>query len=117
MSSQLTFKILQAKLAIRKVARCLNESSTGQPDQHLGNFLRNYILGIIAILNDILHDVQGRKTIEMKCKVLNGLSMLVQEVGVHVNAVAPQVWSLLFFLGKAEFIVEILDYGDLANIA
>lgn len=90
----LTSILLQAKQAIRKVAICLNEPPTAQTDQRLGAFLKNYILGIIAILNDILHDVQGRKTNDMKCKVLSGLSMLIQEVGPSVNAVAPQVWSL-----------------------
>lgn len=52
------------------------------------------MLGIIALLNDILQEVQGRKTDDMKRKVLLGLNALVKEVGSSISAVAPQVGAL-----------------------
>ncbi|KAH8118429.1 hypothetical protein DFH11DRAFT_1686601 [Phellopilus nigrolimitatus] len=83
--------------AIRKVEKALESSTSGSSGskQHLGNFLKGYMLGIIAILNDVLQDVQGRKTDDMKRKVLFGLNALVREVGSSISAVAPQIMATL----------------------
>ncbi|KAI5124851.1 hypothetical protein M0805_007285 [Coniferiporia weirii] len=83
--------------AILKVERALNASTNGHPDssQTLGNFLKGYMLGIIAILSDVLQDVQGRKTDDVKRKVLFGLNELVKKVGPSISAVAPQIMATL----------------------
>lgn len=72
------YAYLKAMRAIRKVERALNSSANVRhgTSQHIGNFLKGYMLGIIALLNDILQDVQGRKTDDMKRKVLFGLELL-----------------------------------------
>lgn len=102
--------------AIRKVERALNFSTNVRhgASQHIGNFLKGYMLGIIALLNDILQDVQGRKTDDMKRKVLFGLNALVREVGPSINAVAPQV-SLLNTRGKCASLILFSDHGDFTN--
>ncbi|KAL5508165.1 hypothetical protein ACEPAH_5783 [Sanghuangporus vaninii] len=83
--------------AIRKVERTLAPSTYDRQvvAQHIGSFLKMYMLGIIALLNDILQDVQGRKTDDMKRKVLLGLNALVKEVGSSISAVAPQIMATL----------------------
>ena len=94
-------RFIKALQAIRKVERTLAppaQSRQGMP-QHIGSFLQTYMLGIIALLNDILQDVQGRKTDDMKRKVLFGLDALIKEVGSSISAVAPQV-SYLFSLKR-----------------
>ena len=60
-------------------------------DQRIGFFLKGFVLGIIAILNDALQDAQGKKTDERKCDVLYGLGALIEEIGIEIVAVAPQV--------------------------
>lgn len=63
--------------------------------QHLGNFLKDFTLGIITNLSDVLQDVQGRKNEATKRSVLRGLALLIREVGPPINTVAPQVLQLV----------------------
>ncbi|THH12376.1 hypothetical protein EW145_g35 [Phellinidium pouzarii] len=86
-----------AMQAIQRVERALDTSANGQQSQtqQLGIFLKGYMLGIIAILSDVLQDVQGRKTDDIKCKVLFGLNALIKEVGSSISAVAPQIMATL----------------------
>ncbi|EJD01349.1 uncharacterized protein FOMMEDRAFT_111106 [Fomitiporia mediterranea MF3/22] len=86
-----------ATQAIRKVERTLSPPANTRHSsvQHIGIFLKAYMLGIIAQLNDVLQDVQGRKTDDMKRKVLFGLNALIKEVGTSISAVAPQIMATL----------------------
>ena len=85
--------------AFRKVERTLSPPANTRHSsvQHIGSFLKPYMLGIIAQLNDVLQDVQGRKTDDMKRKVLFGLNALIKEVGTSISAVAPQVSTFSIF--------------------
>lgn len=49
------------------------------------------MLGIIAVLNDVLQDIHGRKSDELKRKVLLGLNTLIEQIGYSISIVSPQV--------------------------
>ncbi len=59
----------------------LSGVSKKRTTQHLGNFLKDFTLGIITNLSDVLQDVQGRKNEATKRSVLRGLALLIREVG------------------------------------
>ena len=80
---------------MKKVERAL-ASGKGRnlPPVHPGAFLKTYMLGIISDINDMLQDVQGKKSVTVKRKILRSLGALVSEIGPAINNVAPQVQSL-----------------------
>ena len=51
------------------------------------------MLGLISDINDMLQDVQGKKSVTVKRKILRSLGALVSEIGPAVHNVAPQVHS------------------------
>lgn len=53
------------------------------------------MLGVISHINDILQDVQGKKSTGTKRQILRSLEALVTQVGFSINSVAPQVRSML----------------------
>ena len=79
---------------MKKVERAL---ATGRgktlPPVHLGAFLKTYMLGLISDINDMLQDVQGKKSVTVKRKILRSLGALVSEIGPAIHNVAPQVHS------------------------
>lgn len=52
------------------------------------------MLGVISLMNDMLQDVQGKKSIMVKKQILRGLGALVQQIGPTISNVAPQVCFL-----------------------
>jgi serine/threonine-protein kinase ATR len=54
-------------------------------------FLKTYMLGLISDINDMLQDVQGKKSVNMKRKILRSLGALVQQIGPMISHVSPQV--------------------------
>jgi serine/threonine-protein kinase ATR len=54
-------------------------------------FLKAYILGLISHINDLLQDVQGKKSAASKCQILRSLGALVVLMGTPISFVAPQV--------------------------
>lgn len=58
---------------------------------NLSAFLKPFMLGIISHLNDALHDMQGKKTVEYKRKIIRSLGGLIDTVGHAMSAFAPQV--------------------------
>ena len=48
------------------------------------------MLGVISTLNDMLQEVHGRQTIEMKQKVLRSFGEFAKVVGPTIANVAPQ---------------------------
>lgn len=54
-------------------------------------FLKTYMLGLISDINDMLQDVQGKKSVVTKQKILRSLGALVQQIGPMINHVSPQV--------------------------
>jgi serine/threonine-protein kinase ATR len=49
------------------------------------------MLGLISHVNDLLQDVQGKKTVAIKRKIIRGLGALILQIGPAVAYVAPQV--------------------------
>ncbi|WVQ68017.1 uncharacterized protein L199_006223 [Kwoniella botswanensis] len=52
---------------------------TGSED--IGAFLKPLMLGVISQLNDMLHDVQGKKTVDYKRKIIKSFGSLIRLVG------------------------------------
>lgn len=57
----------------------------------LGGFLKPHMLGVISQLNEILHDVQGKKSVEFKRKVIRSMARLISLVGDSMSSFSPQV--------------------------
>ncbi|KAL0070158.1 hypothetical protein AAF712_002648 [Marasmius tenuissimus] len=82
-------KVAEARAALEKVEKTLASVEGGEP----GVLLRNYILGIITNINDMLQDVQGKKSVERKREIIRSLGFLVEQIGNSVSAVAPQIMA------------------------
>ncbi|KAF9567437.1 hypothetical protein CPC08DRAFT_22231 [Agrocybe pediades] len=81
-------------LALRRVERILSvqkNGSSGQSD--LAAFLKNYILGVISNVNDMLQGVHGKKTVIEKRRILRSLGGFVQLIGTMINNIAPQIMA------------------------
>lgn len=65
------------------------EKRTTGPD--LGSFLKPHMLGIISQLNERLHDLQGKKSVEEKQKIIRSISQLIARVGDSMSSFSPQV--------------------------
>jgi UME (NUC010) domain. len=61
------------------------------PPPDLGAFLKTYILGLISVINDMLQDVQGKKSVTVKRQILRSLGALVIQIGPAISSVSPQV--------------------------
>ena len=104
-------RLNQALTAVNRLRNKLSRS-----DASVGDFFSNYVLGVITHMNDVLHDVQGRKTLQMKEQVLRGLCNLITQVGSLIVTVAPQVG----LHATAATIIDIsalhdLDYGHFTD--
>jgi serine/threonine-protein kinase ATR len=51
------------------------------------------MLGVISNINEMLQDVQGKKTMSSKRQILRSLGALVTHIGPAISSVAPQVWD------------------------
>jgi serine/threonine-protein kinase ATR len=60
-------------------------------DTELGSFLKPHMLGIISQLNERLHDLQGKKSVEEKNKIIRSISQLIGRVGNSMASFSPQV--------------------------
>lgn len=65
------------------------EKRAAGPD--LGSFLKPHMLGIISQLNERLHDLQGKKSVEEKQKIIRSISQLIARVGDSMSSFSPQV--------------------------
>ncbi|KAH7912967.1 hypothetical protein BJ138DRAFT_1134431 [Hygrophoropsis aurantiaca] len=83
--------------ALKKVNRTLSVSKKDSDlaDIELVPFLKQYMLGLVSNLNDMLQDVQGKKPISMKRQILRGLGALVSHIGPAVHNIAPQIMATL----------------------
>jgi serine/threonine-protein kinase ATR len=84
-------------LALKKVERSLmtvpSRGTRVLPPPDLGTFLKTYMLGLISVINDMLQDVQGKKTVTVKRQILRSLGALVIQIGPSISNVSPQVGS------------------------
>jgi len=49
------------------------------------------MLGVISNVNEMLQDVQGKKTMTLKRQILRSFGALVLHIGPAISNVAPQV--------------------------
>lgn len=73
-----------------------NRTQRVSVQQDIGSFLKPWMLGVISDMNDMLQDVQGKKSIAEKRKILRGLGALVTHIGTAITNVAPQVIPVYF---------------------
>lgn len=86
-----------AKHALREVERYLNPNPTkgrSLPRPDLGTFLRQYMLGILSGISDMLQGVQGKKSAEVRRKIVHSIGVLVTIIGPSVSNVAPQIMAI-----------------------
>ncbi|KAF9534591.1 hypothetical protein CPB83DRAFT_754578 [Crepidotus variabilis] len=87
----------KAEMAIEALQRVQNELEVGSKKPFstpsLGDFLRIHMLGLISNINDVLQDVQGKKSPEMKRKLIRGLGTLIEQIGEPINHVSPQIMA------------------------
>lgn len=57
----------------------------------LSEFLKPHMLGIVSQLNDALHDLQGKKTVEYKRKIIRSMGRLINTIGDSMSTFSPQV--------------------------
>ncbi|KIJ69878.1 hypothetical protein HYDPIDRAFT_79167 [Hydnomerulius pinastri MD-312] len=81
-----------ATSALRRIARLL---SSGEGDRELPGFLKIHMLGIVSNMNEMLQDLQGKKTLPVKRQILRGLGALIAQVGDAIHNIAPQVMATL----------------------
>lgn len=78
---------------MKKVERIVNTTTKGgtQPPVQLSTFLKAHMLGLISHINDMLQDVQGKKSVASKRKIIRGLGALILQIGPTITHAAPQV--------------------------
>jgi hypothetical protein len=72
------------------------------------------MLGLISHINDILQDIQGKKSMASKRQILRSLESLVTHVGSAINNVAPQVCLDYRCFPLASNMSQ-LDHGNSSN--
>ncbi|KAF9450926.1 hypothetical protein P691DRAFT_724995 [Macrolepiota fuliginosa MF-IS2] len=81
--------------AMKKVERILNTPVKGgnHPPIELSTFLKAHMLGLFSHVSDMLQDVQGKKSVVTKRKIIRGLGALFQHIGPTITYVAPQIMA------------------------
>jgi serine/threonine-protein kinase ATR len=84
--------------AVKALHRAQQEFNRGNAhvDMDLGPFLKPHMLGIISQLNERLHDLQGKKSVEEKRKIIRSISQLIRRFGTSMVSFCPQVRKLFF---------------------
>jgi serine/threonine-protein kinase ATR len=77
-----------ATAALLRAQQALNGEVYGAD---LGAFLKPHMLGVISHMNEMLHDIQGRKSVEHKRKIIRSLGALIKLVGDSMASFSPQV--------------------------
>ncbi|KAF8329612.1 hypothetical protein F5887DRAFT_1183719 [Amanita rubescens] len=86
-----------AKLALQEVQRHLMSRPTkgrSLPLPDLGAFLKTHILGIVSGISDMLQGVQGKKSTDVKRKIVRSIGSLVTFIGGSISIVAPQIMTI-----------------------
>jgi serine/threonine-protein kinase ATR len=106
--------VAQGIVALNRVKNIVVSNKKGGPlTTNLGTFLKTYMLGLISEVNEMLQDVQGKKTVSIKRKILRSLGALVEHADIAINNVAPQVLSQR--LSNSDLLIVLPDYGDFSN--
>ncbi|KAF8638618.1 hypothetical protein AX17_002159 [Amanita inopinata Kibby_2008] len=86
-----------AKHALRDVERLLAPKpmkGRALPIPDLGAFLKNYMLGIISGLSDMLQGVHGKKSVAVKRKIVRSIGILTTFIGPPISNVASQIMAI-----------------------
>ncbi|KAH9482313.1 Serine/threonine-protein kinase ATR [Psilocybe cubensis] len=84
----------QAVKALKRVEEILSPDKKNiSTTNSLEAFLKDYILGVISTINDMLQDVQGKKSVTVKRKILRSLGSLIEQMGAAISAVSPQIMA------------------------
>ena len=59
----------------------------------LGSFLKPVMMGVISHLNETLHDVQGKKSVDYKRKIIRSIGALIDKVGDSMASFSPQIMA------------------------
>lgn len=91
------FPLIQAVDAMKRVERIIN--STGKERNktpvELSGFLKVHMLGLMSYINEMLQDMQGKKSVASKRKIIKGLGELIVQIGSNISYGAPQVFFIL----------------------
>ncbi|XP_006456710.1 hypothetical protein AGABI2DRAFT_78376 [Agaricus bisporus var. bisporus H97] len=81
--------------AMKRVERIIN--STGKERNktpvELSGFLKVHMLGLMSYINEMLQDMQGKKSVASKRKIIKGLGELIVQIGPNISYGAPQVMA------------------------
>ncbi|KZT29389.1 hypothetical protein NEOLEDRAFT_1056118 [Neolentinus lepideus HHB14362 ss-1] len=83
---------------LQKVEQTLHTTTRtahSSTEEHLGAFLKTHILGIITHMNEMLQEVQGKKSLEAKRQILRSLGAVIVRIGPSVSNVAPQIMATM----------------------
>ncbi|KAF8338841.1 uncharacterized protein EI90DRAFT_2908515 [Cantharellus anzutake] len=87
-----------ASEALRKVQRALSDPriTAQSTDPHaLRDFLQPHLLAIMTYINEVLQEMQGKKTPAYKAMVIRSLGTLIGMIGSPVTAIAPQIMAAI----------------------
>ena len=67
------------------------QKNVAKTDADLGPFFKPHMLGVMTHLNETLHDMRGKKSVEYKRKLIRSLRVLIELVGDSIASYSPQV--------------------------
>jgi serine/threonine-protein kinase ATR len=84
---------------MKRVERIINAAGKEKKEApvELGNFLKTHMLGLMSHINEMLQDMQGKKSVTSKRKIIKGLGALIVQIGPNISYGAPQVCSSVNF--------------------
>ncbi|KAJ9093722.1 hypothetical protein QFC21_006318 [Naganishia friedmannii] len=82
--------------ALQRVHQYGHQDTKRQSTRHeVIIFLKQHMLGIISELNDMLHDMHEKKTIEQKLDVISSYAALIELAGSTMAVYSPQILASL----------------------
>ncbi|KZW04164.1 hypothetical protein EXIGLDRAFT_758462 [Exidia glandulosa HHB12029] len=82
-------------IALEKVQRKIAPASSSRRLPSLAAFLEPYLLGTITHINDLLHDVRGRKQTKEKNKLIQSFGSFFALIGPGISHVSHQAMATL----------------------
>ncbi|PBK93781.1 hypothetical protein ARMGADRAFT_1100399 [Armillaria gallica] len=82
--------------ALKRVSKSLIPPSVAGRSQtipDIGAFLKQYMLGLITHINEMLQEVHGKILMSAKQKILRSLGAVVSLIGSPISTVAPQIMA------------------------
>ncbi|KAF7302261.1 hypothetical protein MIND_00793200 [Mycena indigotica] len=79
--------------ALKKVEKVMMNGDHDLLESNLSHFLKNYMLGVVTDVNDMLRDARGKIQLVTKRRILKSLGLLVSLIGAGISNVAPQIMA------------------------